>query len=101
MPNHESGGRIVAMMAIGLVLLLIGLALATNFRGLTEKHVDISLKWSFPVERRPPFRWISMRNYEARRRVGMFIDRIIGAVFALFGLSTLGTGIAFAIGRLL
>ena len=89
MSNQESAGRILAMVGIGLTLAAGGLVLATNFRGLTDKHVNLSVRWSVPAARRS----------EKRRRRLVLLDRFVGVVIALFGLGTLGAGITFLIGK--
>ncbi|WP_433212522.1 hypothetical protein ACQP00_00120 [Dactylosporangium sp. CS-047395] len=70
---------------VGLGFLLVGLALAVNFKGIATKHVALSSRLVGPVS---PHR---KAEKVAQRQVGMVrMERMLGGVFAAFGLYAVG-----------
>lgn len=89
---HQLEARLI-MGLFGVVLVVGGLAFATNFRGYTAWHARKSIdsvKWlERLLNRVPSWNWILERPLEERvaRQVGM--NRVIGAVFAASGVIVL------------
>ena len=67
---------------VGVVFSVVGTVLATNYRDLVVKHIKVSQQWS-PFRREPldpaPF---------------IILERVLGAVFAVFGTALLVLAIA-------
>lgn len=77
--------RILASAAMLLVVSLVGVALATNFRGVTEWHVRRSMATAGVLRQVPPWRWLPEANYDQRVARFVLLERAIGAVFAALG----------------
>ncbi|MEQ4302534.1 hypothetical protein ABNF97_14245 [Plantactinospora sp. B6F1] len=79
-------------VAVGLV----GVALATNFRGVTEWHVRQSMATASVLRRVPPWRWSLGVPYEKRLARFILLERLIGGVLAAVGVVTL-VGVGYGI----
>jgi len=84
--------RAAAAIALGMVLVLVGLALATNFRGMTEWHIRTAVSGLRGLERIPPWRWLLL-DPETRVRRGVRMERLFGLVMAVTGSATVVTGV--------
>ena len=84
--------RAGAAIALGMVLVLVGLALATNFRGMTEWHIRAAVSGLRGLERIPPWRWLRL-DPETRVRRGVRMERLFGLVMAVTGSATVATGV--------
>lgn len=74
--------RLIGVL-VGLAVAILGLALATNFRDVTERRARRSvesLKWVGPP-------WSRLTDSELEQRVArqVVMSRVIGAVFAAAG----------------
>ncbi|MFF5235451.1 hypothetical protein [Dactylosporangium sp. NPDC000521] len=79
------------LLVVGLVVVVIGLALATSFKGIVDKHVDLSMRWVAPVS---PLRRRTPADRLARRRADMvWVERALGVALALFGLAAAINGL--------
>jgi hypothetical protein len=97
-----AGDVIRAAVAIvwGAVLVVLGLALATNFRRVTEWHVRAAMSGVRWLERVPPWRWLRLdEETEVRRMVRM--ERLFGVVVALTGSATFVIGVVWFVRLLL
>jgi hypothetical protein len=72
--------------ALGLALIAGGLALAVNFRGVTEWHIRKSYASVAGLERIPPWSWLPRKPLEERIAGYVTLERFAGALFAGFGL---------------
>jgi hypothetical protein len=93
--------RAVVAVVWGLVLALVGLALAANFRGVTEWHIRAAAaissgRW---LGRIPPWRWLRL-DLETRVRRRVRMERLFGVLIAVAGAVTLMVGVVW-LGRLL
>jgi hypothetical protein len=82
--------RILASVVVCLAVSLLGVALATNFRGVTEWHVRRSMATASVLRRVPPWRWLPDASYDQRVARFALMERAIGMVFA-------GGGVMFLI----
>lgn len=91
-----TGDVIRAAVAIvwGVVLVLVGLALATNFRGVTERHIRAAVSSVRRLERVPPWRWLRLDS-ETRIRRGVRMERLGGVVIITTGSATLVIGVVW------
>jgi hypothetical protein len=81
-------GRALLGLVLGVLLVVLGAALATDYRGIATKHVDLSMQMVRPLS---PFRWTEDRL--ARRRARFIVlDRFIGALTIVSGAMALVTG---------
>ncbi|SCL62652.1 hypothetical protein [Micromonospora peucetia] len=81
--------RVLAAFIIGPVVSLIGVALATNYRGVTEWHVRRSMATASVLGRVPPWRWLPDVPHEERLARFILLERVIGAAFAVLGVMIL------------
>ncbi|MFK4246669.1 hypothetical protein ACI2KV_27845 [Micromonospora chokoriensis] len=72
----------VAMLAVSLV----GIALATNFRGVAEWHMRRSMAAASVLRRVPPWRFLPAVAQEERLARWILLDRLIGGAIALGGI---------------
>ncbi|MCX4389389.1 hypothetical protein OG777_21005 [Micromonospora peucetia] len=72
-----------------LFVSLIGVALATNYRGVTEWHVRRSMSTASVLGRVPPWRWLPDVPHEERLARFILLERVIGAAFAVLGVMIL------------
>ncbi|MFI7073276.1 hypothetical protein [Micromonospora sediminicola] len=81
--------RVVAGVLIALFMGLVGVALATNYRGVTEWHVRRSAAAAGVLRRVPPWRWLP--DADADRRMARFVllGRGLGVLFAAAGVVAL------------
>lgn len=81
--------------AFGLAMIAGGLALAANFRGITEWHIRKTYGSLEELDRVPPWRWLSSRKpLEQRISQNVMLERVVGAIFAAFGVLVLIVSIA-------
>jgi hypothetical protein len=78
--------RFLAGVTASLVLSLIGVALATNFRGVTEWHARRSMSSAVALRRIPPWSWLPNPQYDKHLTRQVLLGRVIGAVFAAMGI---------------
>ncbi|MFF5225885.1 hypothetical protein [Dactylosporangium sp. NPDC000521] len=79
-------GRVV-LVAGGLVLTVVGLVAATNYKGLVTKHVALSSRLVAPFS---PFRRGVPDERLARREARtVLLERMLGAVLFLWGLGAI------------
>ncbi|HUY51991.1 MAG TPA: hypothetical protein VMV92_40880 [Streptosporangiaceae bacterium] len=71
--------------ALGLALIAVGLALAVNFRGVTEWHIRKSYESVAWLERIPPWSWQPRRPVEQRIAGYVMLERAAGVLFSGFG----------------
>jgi hypothetical protein len=69
----------------GLVLVAIGLVLATNYRGFTRWHARKSIELMEPLEQVPPWRWLSPRPLDGRVTTLMRQAKVTGYIFTAAG----------------
>ncbi|MFI7025336.1 hypothetical protein [Micromonospora sp. NPDC049900] len=81
--------RVLAGVATSLAIGLVGVALATNFRDVTEWHVRRSMSTTSGLRRVPPWRWLSGVPHEQRLARFILLERAIGVAFAAIGLTSL------------
>lgn len=77
--------RFVAAVMMSLTVGLIGVALATNFRGVTEWHVRRSMATTSVLRRVPPWRWLPEAPYDKRLARFVLLERAIGVSFVAVG----------------
>ncbi len=77
------------LAVIGLVVSAVGLALATNVKGIVTKHVRLSSRWVAPVS--PLRRGVSAERLARRESDMVRIERMLGVLLLLFGLYALGS----------
>ncbi|MEU0546889.1 hypothetical protein [Micromonospora sp. NPDC005979] len=83
--------RVVAAVSIGPALSLLGVALASNFRGVTEWHVRQSMSLASGLRRVPPWRWLPDAPDEERLARFILLERAMGVAFAAAGTMILVT----------
>ncbi|HEX5541005.1 MAG TPA: hypothetical protein VFX60_05505 [Micromonospora sp.] len=84
--------RFLAAVIMSLALSLVGVALAINFRGVTEWHVQRSMSAAKVLRRVSSSRWLP----DARLARFVLLERVIGVAFAAAGITfliVLGYGI--------
>ncbi|MFY1673361.1 hypothetical protein ACN27G_25915 [Plantactinospora sp. WMMB334] len=81
--------RLLAGAAMSLVMSPVGVALATNFRGVAEWHVRRSMGAALPLRRVPPWRWLPEVPYDRRLARFVLLERAIGVAFAVVGITIL------------
>ncbi|MFI5490517.1 hypothetical protein [Micromonospora echinaurantiaca] len=72
----------------GVLLIVIGAALASDYRGIATKHIELSMQVVRPVS---PFRWTDDRLDRRRARFIVF-DRLFGVLMILMGVGSLVGG---------
>ncbi len=77
--------RFVAAVMMSLTVGLIGVALAANFRGVTEWHVRRSMATTSVLRRVPPWRWLPDAPYDKRLARFVLLERAIGVSFVAVG----------------
>ncbi|NES31695.1 hypothetical protein GCE86_03110 [Micromonospora terminaliae] len=83
--------RVVAAVILGPAVSLVGVALATNFRGVTEWHMRRSMSTASVLRRVPPWRWLPDVPHEERRAHFILLERVIGAALAVAGVLILAS----------
>jgi hypothetical protein len=83
--------RVVAAVVIGPAVSLVGVALATNFHGVTESHVRRSMSTASVLRRAPLWRWLPDVPHEARLARFILLERVMGVAFAVAGVMILVT----------
>jgi len=86
--------RAAVAIVLGVVLVLVGLALATNFRKVTEWHIRAAVSSLRGLERIPPWRWLRL-DPETRVRRGVKMERLLGLVMATTGSASVVTGVVW------
>ncbi|MFJ8580547.1 hypothetical protein [Micromonospora sp. NPDC093277] len=81
--------RVVAAIVTGPAVSLVGVALATNFRGVTEWHVRRSMSAASVLRRVPPWRWLPDVPQEERLARFVLLERLIGMAFTAAGVMIL------------
>ncbi|MDG4778335.1 hypothetical protein O7614_01575 [Micromonospora sp. WMMD961] len=74
--------RFVAAATMMVTIGLIGVALATNFRGVTEWHIRRSMATASVLRRVPPWRWLADAEYDERLARFVLLERAMGVIFA-------------------
>lgn len=77
--------RFLAAVMMSLTVGLVGIALSTNFRGVTEWHVPRSMTTASVLRRVPPWRWLPDAQYDKRLARFVLLERVIGVIFAAVG----------------
>jgi hypothetical protein len=77
--------RFLAAVVTSLTLSLIGVAMATNFRGVTEWHARKSINSGNALRRVPPWRWLPDSSYDKRLARLVLLEWMIGVAFAAAG----------------
>ena len=77
--------RVVAGAVVSLAVSLVGVALATNFRGVTEWHMRRSMATVGPLRGVPPWCWLPEAPYDRRLARFILLERVIGVAFAAVG----------------
>lgn len=77
--------RFLAAVMMSLTVGLVGIALSTNFRGVTEWHVRRSMTTASALRRVPPWRWLPDAQYDKRLARFVLLERVIGVIFAAVG----------------
>lgn len=72
----------------GVLLIVIGVALASDYRGIATRHIDLSMQIVRPVS---PLRWTDERLARRRTRFILF-DRVFGVLIILMGVGSLIAG---------
>ena len=89
---------------LGVALIVGGIVLAADLRGFSTWHAKRSIdsmSWAErPLRRIQPWKTLLQRPTEHRVRREALLIRVIGAIFALFGVPLLLYG-AFGIGHIL
>lgn len=88
--------RILAGVVACLAVSIVGVALAANFRGVTEWHVRRSMATTSMLRRALPRRGLPDASYDQRVARFVLMERVIGAVFVVIGVLLL-TFLAYAI----
>ncbi|MGC5286234.1 hypothetical protein [Micromonospora sp. DT231] len=83
--------RVVAAVVTGPAVSLLGVALATNFRGVTEWHIRRSMSAAGALRRVPPWRWLPDAPHEERLARFILLDRLVGIAIAAGGVMILAT----------
>ncbi|RKN33875.1 hypothetical protein D7044_09020 [Micromonospora musae] len=83
--------RVVAAVIIGPAVSLVGVALASNFRGVTEWHVRRSSSAASVLQRVPPWRWLPDVPHGERLARFILLGRVMGVAFAVAGAMILVT----------
>ena len=93
--NKADPATAAAAIEVGVVFGAIGLAVATDFRGLTDRRVRESIRRSEALTRIPPWSWLPARlkDPEATFRFGYRLDRFIGCLFAAAGIVEVLSGL--------
>ncbi|SBT50015.1 hypothetical protein [Micromonospora auratinigra] len=81
--------RILAGTGLGLAICLVGVALATNWRGVTEWHVRRSMAVAGGLRRVPPWRWLPAAAQDRRLARFVLLERVLGVAFTVAGVAAL------------
>ncbi|MEH0931380.1 hypothetical protein [Micromonospora sp. CPCC 205558] len=78
-------GRVLLGLMWAVLFIVIGAALASDYRGIATKHIELSMRFVRPVS---PFRW---EDEQLARRRAFFIvfDRLFGMMLTLAGVGML------------
>lgn len=72
-----------------LAVSLVGIALATNFRGVAEWHMRRSMAAASVLRRVPPWRFLPDAAQEERLPRWVLLYRLFGAAIAVIGIMAL------------
>ncbi|SCL28599.1 hypothetical protein GA0074692_2570 [Micromonospora pallida] len=75
----------------GAVLIAIGVALATDYRGVATKHIELASRVVYPLGPSRRAGWMDERLVRRRARFVVF-DRIFGGMVAVSGTVTFLVG---------
>lgn len=78
--------RFLAGVAMSVTMCLVDVALATNFRGVTEWHVRRSMSTASVLRRFPPGRWLPDASHNERLARFILLERVIGVASTAVGL---------------
>ncbi|MDG4840814.1 hypothetical protein O7631_30170 [Micromonospora sp. WMMD967] len=81
--------RVVGAAVTALAVSLVGIALATNFRGVAEWHMRRSMAAASVLRRVPPWRFLHYAAQEERLARWILLDRLFGAAIAVVGIMML------------
>ena len=103
--HGNSWGALIGYVLVGTVFGAVGLAMATNFRGVTERHVRMTFRFIRPAERPvrriPPWRQMLAQPVEQRIAKQIRLERWMGVTFALVGALAIVVGLAGMVRHLL
>ncbi|MEU3455533.1 hypothetical protein ABZ671_18325 [Micromonospora sp. NPDC006766] len=77
--------RVLAGFLIPLVMTLVGVVLATNFRGAAEWHMRQSMSAASVLRRVPPWRLLPDPDHDRRLARFVLLDRALGVLFTAAG----------------
>ncbi len=77
--------RLLTGVLMMLAMILVGVALATNFRGVTEWHVRQSMSTAGVLRRVPPWRWLPEPDHDKRLARFVLLERVFGVACAAGG----------------
>ncbi|WP_422735692.1 hypothetical protein ACN263_18760 [Micromonospora sp. WMMD729] len=78
-------GRVLLELLLAVLFIVIGVALASDCRGIATKHIELSMRVVRPVS---PLRWED--DQLARRRAFFIVfDRLFGVMMTLAGVGML------------
>ncbi|GGM49812.1 hypothetical protein GCM10011608_38410 [Micromonospora sonchi] len=78
--------RFLAGVAMSVTMCFVGVALATNFRGVAERHVHRSMFTASALRRVPRWGWLPDVTHNERPARFILLERVIGVAFAAVGL---------------
>lgn len=89
------GGSVMwrAMLGLvwGILLVLVGSALAINYRGVATRHIELAMRFVRPVSPSNRMSWSDERIVRRRARF-IVLDRILGVMIILAGSGSLVIG---------
>ena len=88
--------RFLAGVTMGVTMCLLGVALASNFRGMAERHVQQSMSFAGTLRRVPPWRWLPGASHDQRLARFILLERVFGVALAAVGFVFL-IGLAYSI----
>jgi hypothetical protein len=74
--------------------LVLGLVGVTNFRRFPALHWRASIRFTAPLRRVPPWRWMGVADEEALVNRSVWWGRVVGVIFVVGGLAMLVSGVA-------
>ncbi|MEV5817699.1 hypothetical protein ACFYMB_01385 [Micromonospora haikouensis] len=83
--------RALLGIVFGILLILVGVALAADYRGLATRHIELSMRTVRPIS---PFKRKGWMGEELVRRRSRFVvfDRFFGGVMVFLGMVALIVG---------
>ncbi|GAB3852623.1 hypothetical protein ACFPIJ_64340 [Dactylosporangium cerinum] len=75
------------LIVVGLVLMIVGLVLGVNYKGLVTKHIAMSSRFVAPFS--PLRRGVSTERLARRESNMVLLERLLGAVLFLWGLGAI------------